>query len=400
MYAYDIEWVVNDHGAQVGKLRLHLPESVRIADVTRESFNVFVARKDENGEVITYRPYFFKNEEIQARGYRTILAAYPSDEKGHPISIGNFITLELDVSDLQSRTIIGGIHSSKFVSCDYRVTQIAPIGNVSGWVFDELKEIYCDQTMQWIHETSNYESLPLQYAYYNPMKIERRPIIIWFHGAGEGGTDVRLAYMGNNVVALSSEKIQSYFGGAWVLAPQSPTMWMDDGSHTYGRTGKSMYKEALKAVIDEFIESHSVDTDRIYIGGCSNGGFMTMRMVIDYPNFFAGAYPMCEALYEDTISNEQIEAISQVPIWFLHAMTDSLVKAEETSVPTYHRLKTANAQNVHLTYIDDRPPFEMINHGCWIQGLRDEYNVDLDGSLVKVEGKPVTRFQWLAHQKR
>ena len=50
-------------------------------------------------------------------------------------------------------------------------------------------------------------------------------------------------------------------------------------------------------MIDEFIDLHpDIDRDRVYIGGCSNGGFMTMRMLLSYPDFFAAAYPVCEAL--------------------------------------------------------------------------------------------------------
>lgn len=46
------------------------------------------------------------------------------------------------------------------------------------------------------------------------------------------------------------------------------------------------------ACIEEFVELHKdqIDADRIYIGGCSNGGFMTMRMIVDYPKYFAAAY--------------------------------------------------------------------------------------------------------------
>lgn len=83
---------------------------------------------------------------------------------------------------------------------------------------------------------------------------------------------------------------------------------MNDGSGEYGRTGKSIYVEALKATIDEFIENNSgIDCNRIYIGEDSNGRFMTMRMIIDYPGFFAAAFPVCEALYDETISNADIE---------------------------------------------------------------------------------------------
>ena len=49
---YDIEWYVNDNGAQVRRLILHLPESVDIKDVTADCFSVYVERRDEEGKII------------------------------------------------------------------------------------------------------------------------------------------------------------------------------------------------------------------------------------------------------------------------------------------------------------------------------------------------------------
>ena len=127
---------------------------------------------------------------------------------------------------------------------------------------------------------------------------------------------------------------------------------------------------------------------------------MTLRMIIDYPDYFAAGYPMCEALYDKTITDEDIQSIKHVPIWFIHAMNDMVVDPKETSVPAYHRLIKAGAKNVHFTYINDNPPFEMVNHGCWLPALREVFNQDFDGQPVLVEGKPATRFQWLAAQSK
>ena len=244
---------------------------------------------------------------------------------------------------------------------------------------------------------SSYTELPLKYSFYDPEKETDRPLIIWLHGAGEGGEDPRISYLGNNVVALSSDPVQALMDGAWVLVPTCPTMWMDDGSHEYGFTGQSMYAKALFALIEEFVDRHAVDKNRIYIGGCSNGGFMTMRQIIDHPDYFAAGYPMCEALYDNTISDEDIQNIKNVPIWFLHAMTDGIVDPMTTSVPTYKRLIEAGAPNTHMTFIDDRPPMnQMVNHGVWPIGLRNEANYDFDYQPVLLDGKAVTRFEWLA----
>ena len=52
---------------------------------------------------------------------------------------------------------------------------------------------------------------------------------------GEGGTDPDIALLGNDVTALGEEEIQSHFikgkqKGAYVLAAQTPTYWMNSGT--------------------------------------------------------------------------------------------------------------------------------------------------------------------------
>lgn len=398
MYQYDVEWFVNEDGAQVRRLILHLPEKADLLDVKADCFCVYAERRDEKGNLVYSHPVWYEKELKKSAGYRTVLAAYPSTKEGEPVRTGDYITLELDMNDFLSRAMVTISDRNKFVDCTFRVMQTKEIGAMAGMVFDKPGQIRCPQTKDWKQGVSSYEKMPLGYGFYRPQNDDNKPLplIIWLHGAGEGGTDPRIAYMGNEVTALSSEKIQSYFGAAWVLAPQCPTMWMDDGSGEYGRTGKSMYVHALKALIDEFVENHLVDRRRIYLGGCSNGGFMTMRMLIDYPDYFAAAYPMCEALYDETITDQDIASICHIPVWFLHAMTDSVVSPEETSAPTYKRLIRAGAKNVHFTYINDRPPFPMVNHACWRLGLREKENYDFDNKPVMKDGKEITRFQWLA----
>lgn len=91
---------------------------------------------------------------------------------------------------------------------------------------------------------------------------QKLPLIIWLHGAGEGGNDPLVAYTGNRVTALSSPKVQRELGGAaWVLVPQCPTVWMDDGKEQLGRSNQSIYSKPLKACIDQFIAEHVDEVD-------------------------------------------------------------------------------------------------------------------------------------------
>ena len=241
------------------------------------------------------------------------------------------------------------------------------------------------------------------------------PLVLWLHGAGEGGRETRVAYTGNKVTALSSAEIQRKLGGAaWILAPQCPTVWMDDGKEKLGRSNESIYVRPLKALLDEFISARPglVDRKRIYIGGLSNGGFMTVRMLRDFPDFFAGAIPVCEPFFQENFTEQMIEDLKKIPIWFVHAKGDRLVPPAETSLPLYHRLKQAGAGNVHFTLFNsvedltgkykepDGRARQYDSHGVWIQVYNDFCDTDLDGSRVMEQGMPVTVWEWLGCQKR
>lgn len=72
----------------------------------------------------------------------------------------------------------------------------------------------------------------LTYGYYAP-KGQKLPLVIWLHGAGEGGKDPSIAFLGNKASALLSDEFQQAMGGAaYVLLPQTPTFWLQ-----YDETG-------------------------------------------------------------------------------------------------------------------------------------------------------------------
>ncbi|MCY9665365.1 prolyl oligopeptidase family serine peptidase [Paenibacillus alginolyticus] len=413
---------ITDHGPYVTKLVLPISVNVKAEEVKPECFSVYVERKDKKGEILKLsRNWLEKTEKELSKGYCVVEAAYPSCSQGVRREEGEFVTLEMKYGPLDSLSAAIACPSdfNEFIFSDYRITQIAEIPaeeeRLTGLVFDLCAGNTMKQAEKFLHGISSYEEEPLKYGYFVPQTGNgRRPLIIWLHGAGEGGQDPTIAYTGNKVVNLASDAIQAKFGGAYMLVPQTPTFWMNDGSGQYGRSGKSKYGVALKALIDEFIFRNDavIDTNRIYIGGCSNGGFMTMRMVLDYPDFFAAAYPVCEALFNDVISDADIEAIKHVPIWFTHSKDDLIVKPEETVIPTYKRLIKAGAKNVHFSLFDKvvdihglfadekGEPFNYIGHFSWIYALNDDCHLDYDGKSVVVEGKKVSLMDWLAMQSK
>jgi poly(3-hydroxybutyrate) depolymerase len=245
----------------------------------------------------------------------------------------------------------------------------------------------------------------LSYAWYKPETAGNHPLIVWLHGAGEGGTDPYIALLGNKVTALASSGIQRQFGGAYVLVPQSPLVWMTQGGKPYDiskRARSSMFSEAVEALIRDFVASHpGIDAKRIYVGGCSNGGYMTVNLVLRNPGYFAAAFPVCEAFPDAWLSKDDIARLADEHMWFTAAANDGVVNPKRHALSTVERIKKAGGKDVHMSYFDsvvdmtgkhkkdDGTPYEYQGHWSWIPVLNDECS-----------GDGTTLMRWLAARSK
>ncbi|MBQ3864751.1 MAG: prolyl oligopeptidase family serine peptidase [Clostridia bacterium] len=421
---YITEIRVTDNGPYVTKFILPAGQILQSGCVDKDTFTVFAEKIDMAGNPVMVnkrRPQFRGEqvEKIPRKGYLKIRDAYISDLAGNPVEEGEYITLQPVYGPNEPLTWeMEGIGFNQYVAVFHTVTQKTEIVNgeevISGLVFDRKIENRQPDLYGWVDSISTYQDMPLRYGYFVPQaEGGLHPLIIWLHGAGEGGKDPKAAYSANRVVALSQKHTQDLFGGAYVLAPQCPTYWMDSGSGHIQLDGKTMYAPALLALIDEFIEKNpGIDRKRIYIGGDSNGGFMTLRLVLDYPQRWTAAFPVCEAVPDDTITDEQIEKAKNVPIWFVTCKEDNTVPPYKMPVATYKRFMAAKAPDVHCTFWDavedihgnfdlvDGKPYHYNGHFSWVPTLNDDCRVDFDGKPVICQGKEVTLQEWLSlHSK-
>ena len=241
----------------------------------------------------------------------------------------------------------------------------------------------------------------LTYASYEPWSLKgdgvANPLVIWLHGGGEGGVDVSITLLGNEVVSLIRPQIQSHFtteggaGGAYVLSIQCPSMWMGTSKGFGHGEYPSLYADVLKSCIDEFVDQHpDVDRNRIYLGGCSNGGYMTMHMLIRNPRYFAAAYPTCQAYMDKNISDNEIAALAEENIWFVQSYDDTTVDAKTHCIPTFQRLVKAGAKNVWMSMFEtvegiDNPGQKLFGHFSWCYLFNDAVTMSQEQSEGEVK---------------
>lgn len=387
-----------DWGPGVTKAIITLDSEV--SDVTKDMFNVQEVKNWFGG--------------VQSFD-RTVINAYSSDEEGTRIeNDSKYITIELGVNPDEGNPFLYNIESgfntwANPYSLNITLAEGAKL-KVGDNTVNELKinSEYIKRetpTIDKFKEEVYYAEgdISMKYAHYEPeIDDNKNPLIIWLHGAGEGGSDTTINTLGNKVGALIAEDIQSQFGGAYVLVPQSPTMWMDMGDSNYTTNGSTIYLDSVMNLIENYVDmNEDIDTNKIYIGGCSNGGFMTMALILENPEYFAAAYPICEAFNDSWITEDKLEGIKDLPIWFTYAMNDLVVNPLGTSVATVNRLKNINAKDVKVSAFDnvvdtsglykdeEGNPYEYNGHWSWIYAFNDE-SKDGEESL----------WSWLAKQEK
>ncbi len=399
-----------------------------------------------------------------AKGELTITEVFVSDSKGNKVNTpSNYVTMLTDVyPDAEnSNPFISNSASSIFeLYYSYRVQNDSlniNIPNVQGFVCKDVSK-FSQKSFEHKMLLQDVEmEVNLKYMFYLPETNSEKkiPLILWFHGLGESGTNPYLVLLGTKSSALAGPKIQSYFeNGIAILAPQCPTGWLETTEvgamgirywapvdidapikkitnpvkkffnkifEFEGRKNPepeedpfaavSYYTEPVTALLYDFLEAHpEIDRDRIYVGGCSAGGYMTMNMMIQHSDIFAAAFPTCEYYLDSKITDSQIKELAQKPLWFTYSLNDTTVKPENCCIPTIKRLKIAGAKNLKISEFpnvidltgkyyknrkakkdddDFEKPFEYDGHYSWIYVL-DDLCYDENESL----------FEWLSHQSK
>lgn len=174
----------------------------------------------------------------------------------------------------------------------------------------------------------------IDYRYFSPVgenDTTKYPLVVWLHGMGDGATEGKQVTE-HEIYKWTSDEYQSRFkksGGAFIFAPRSleekNIFWSDDLIYP------------LRAAIDSFIAENkaNVDLSRIYVGGYSMGGKMTLKMAVAYPEFFAAAFPICPAW---TPSVAQTAKIADMPIWLTSCVIDPLVNYFSSVRPAWNNI--------------------------------------------------------------
>jgi predicted peptidase len=217
----------------------------------------------------------------------------------------------------------------------------------------------------------------------------RHPLVVWLHGGGEGGLlpdhyyDNETTLRANRgALGFATPQAQRIFGGAYVVAPQSTSYWIEDGPR---------FAPLIREIIGDIVRRYPIDRDRIYLAGCSNGGYMTMEMTSVYRHLFAAAVPICgvvESLVPGgppLLTDAQLEEID-TPTWLVASRDDPVVPPEPNTIHA-HDLIPGSLMTLYDHVIWNGHQFN--GHWSWIYVARNDPTIN--GTHI---------WQWMADQTR
>ena len=160
------------------------------------------------------------------------------------------------------------------------------------------------------------------YDVYAPEGQQNSPLVLLLHGHGGsaeelmGHTRQRAPYARWLHIAKCSNVVLAIPNGE--KGSSGKTAWNDCRSDG---TGNSSVDDVafIDALIDELASAYSIDTNRVYVQGTSNGGHMTIRLLQELPQRFAAAAVVAAAL---PASAECASSTVPVSVAFMNGMED------------------------------------------------------------------------------
>lgn len=297
---------IGDYGRVANAFEINVNDSSLVSDVDASDFSgadIIGLDVDENKIIVTVTPFSYDNDEWEIENARYSELTF---------------SLE-DVTSITTRTL------------------------------DDV-----------IRGSFTYAGMTREYGLYLPKDeegntIKNVPLVIWNHGGGEYNIELEKSLAVNRGITAWPEN--GYETAVLMVQVANPNYAYFAAFDEEKKKLIDQNNALQAALVRELISDGYVDENRVYVTGASSGGGATMRFLLQYPQLFAGAIPICsmdpivwvhgnqqdsyetivenfEAAFKgqvytwDEESNAMIskdidtEALLDVPIFFTHAAND------------------------------------------------------------------------------
>ena len=204
-------------------------------------------------------------------------------------------------------------------------------------------------------------SRELNYRYFipNTKGTEKLPLVIYFHGAAERGSDNKSQLNSSSLKWVDAEIQRKY--PSFVIIPQcsKQRFWVDIKFKSFPMDHYNQDKmpeadelKLLMSLIDEFSQKYNVDTKRIYLVGFSMGSSAVWDLITRHTEKFAASINMAGC--SDTAKAGKLV---NFPIKMFNGEQDDIMPAR-LNTEMYNAIKRHGGNNAELTI------FKGVAHVC------------------------------------
>jgi predicted esterase len=231
----------------------------------------------------------------------------------------------------------------------------------------------------------------MKYRLYSPhhsARHGRRPLVVWLHGGGEGASlpdnyyDNETTLRANRgALGFATPEAQHIFSDAYVVAPQSTSFWLEDGDR---------FAPLILEIVKDLSRRLPIDHERIYVVGCSNGGYMSLKMTTVYPQVFAASVPVCGVVASlepggpTLITDTELRNI-HTPTWLVASLDDDTVPPATNTIHAHDLIPGSLASLYDHVIFNGR---QFPGHWSWIYVARN----DPSSNGIHI-------WQWMARQR-
>lgn len=278
------------------------------------------------------------------------------------------------------------------IQSDTTIKAVAIKGKVSSPVLEKSKGNISSEVVSFDYKFETRESLAskflsftynsMPYRLYVPEGYDPRkayPLVLYLHGSGGRGNDNLKQLMTNDgAVIWASPEIQSK-EQLFVLAPQGREEWDGGFGLTRDQHNNINLNRVFEVSTDLYIsyevlqqvrENYTIDEDRLYSVGVSQGGFGTFNLNMMYPDLFAAMVAIAGGG-----DREQSHLLVDKPMWIFHAEDDQVIPVSY-SRNIVEELRRLGGNPIYTEYLAN----EKYNHASWVPAFK---NIELMNWLLK-----------------
>ena len=183
---------------------------------------------------------------------------------------------------------------------------------------------------------------------------------VYLHLHGEEGRGNDNLAQTTSGMELVNQIIEEKGEEAIVLVPQCAqgAWWVDvplaQGVYSINQVAQTKYAGAVMELLEEMKTSYSVNTNQLYLGGHSMGGYGVWDLLARYPHTFAAAIPVCGGA-----DINKAQSMKQVAIRAYHSADDGVVPV----FGTRNMVDSLKELNGNISYEE----FTDKGHEIWVE---------------------------------